>query len=48
MTLICLSIFGIGGYSGLGATNGLLLLGLNIGAIFLADRQIKRGALNPS
>lgn len=39
MTLICLSIFGIGGYSGLGATNGLLLLGLNIGAIFLAARQ---------
>lgn len=42
MTLLCISIIGIGGFSGLGTGSGLLLLGLNIAIIFLADKQLHK------
>ena len=39
MALLCISIIGLGGYTGLRYREGLLLLGLNVGIILLADKQ---------
>lgn len=39
MTLICISVFGVGGFSGLNQPHGLLLLGLSLGCILLANKK---------
>ena len=39
ITLVCISLFGVGGFAGLTSPHGLLLLGLNIGVILLVNRQ---------
>ncbi len=43
VTLVCISIFGIGGFAGLNLPHGLLLLGLSLGGILLANKDM----LNP-
>ena len=39
MTFVALSLFGVGGFAGIISHYGLLLLGLNVGVILLADKQ---------
>ena len=39
MTFVALSLFGVGGFAGIISHYGLLLLGLNVGVILLADTQ---------
>lgn len=41
-TLICISLFGIGGFAGLNQPHGLLLLGLSLGCIVLNDKKEKQ------
>ena len=43
VTLVCISIFGIGGFAGLNLPHGLLLLGLALGCVLLANKDM----LNP-
>lgn len=37
--LVCIFIFGISGYSGLNAPDGLILLGFSLGCVLLADKN---------
>ena len=42
MTFVALSLFGVGGFAGVITHYGLLLLGLNVGIIYLADKQLHK------
>ncbi|MBS1353645.1 MAG: hypothetical protein HPZ82_08980 [Coprobacter sp.] len=50
VVLVCISLFGIGGFAGLISHHGLLLLGLTIGTILLTAKQeyINKEAINNS
>ena len=50
VVLVCISLFGIGGFAGLISHHGLLLLGLTIGTILLTAKQeyINKKAINNS